>query len=104
MELQLNPENINISTEKFISKINSLIDHWAPLKDLSNAKQKLQNKPWITKGIFKSIKNKNKQCKIMCRTKTLTKRKIIEQEFETYKNNLLKLIRASKFNHYNKYF
>ena len=37
----------------------------------------------------------------MCRTKDLTKCKIIEQEFKTYKNNLLKLARASKFNHYN---
>ena len=103
-ELQLNSENINISTEKFISKINNLINHWAPLKELSNAKQKLQNKPWITKGILKSIKNKNKQYKIMCRTKNLTKRKLIEQQFKTYKNNLLKLTRASKFNHYNNYF
>ena len=50
-EFQLNSENINLSTEKFLSKINNLIDHWAPLKELSNAKQKLQNKPWITKGI-----------------------------------------------------
>ena len=58
-EFQLTSENINISTEKFISKINNLIDHWAPLKELSNAKQKLQNKPWITKGILRSIKNKN---------------------------------------------
>ena len=40
----------------------------------------------------------------MCRTKNLTKRKIIEQQFKTYKNNLLKLTRASKFNHYNNYF
>ena len=40
----------------------------------------------------------------MCRTKNLTKCKIIEQEFKTYKNNLLKLTRASKFNHYNNYF
>ena len=31
----------------------------------------------------------------MCRTKNLTKRKIIEQEFKTYKNNLLKVTRAS---------
>ena len=60
-ELQLNLGNTNISTEKFISKINNLINDWAPLKELSNAKQKLQNKPWITKGILKSIKNKNKQ-------------------------------------------
>ena len=103
-EFQLNSENINLSTEKFLSKINNLIDHWAPLKELSNAKQKLQNKPWITKGILKSIKNKNKQYKKMCRNKDLTKRKIIEQEFKTYKNNLLKQTRASKFNHYNDYF
>ena len=40
----------------------------------------------------------------MCRTKSLTKRKIIEQQFKTYKNSLLKLTRASKLNHYNNYF
>ena len=40
----------------------------------------------------------------MCRSKNLTKRKIIEQEFKTYKSNPLKLIRVSKFNHYNNYF
>ena len=62
-ELQLNLENINKSTEKFISKINNLINDWAPLKELSNAKQKLQNKPLITKEILKSIKNKSKQYK-----------------------------------------
>ena len=44
-ELQLNSENINISTKKFISTINNLINDWAPLKELSNAKQKLQSKP-----------------------------------------------------------
>ena len=63
MELPLNSENINKSTEKFISKINNLINDWAPLKELSNAKQKLQSKPLITKEILKSIKNKNKQYK-----------------------------------------
>ena len=40
----------------------------------------------------------------MCRSKNFTKRKIIEQQFKTYKNNLLKLTRASKFNHYSNYF
>ena len=69
-ELQLNSENISISTEKFIPKISNLINDWAPLKELSNAKQKLQNKPWITKEILKSIKNKNKQYKKMVKLKT----------------------------------
>ena len=102
-ELQLNSKKITIPTKKVISKINNLINDWTPLKELSNSKQKLQNKPWITKGILKSIKNKNKQYEKMCGANDLTKRKIIEQEFKTYKNNLLKLTRASKFNHYNSY-
>ena len=34
-----------ISNRKIISKINNLINHWTPLKELSNAKQKLKNKP-----------------------------------------------------------
>ena len=58
MELQLNLENINVSNEK--------------LKKILNIKQKLENKPWITKEILKSIKNKNKQNKKMCQTKDLT--------------------------------
>ena len=37
----------------------------------------------------------------MCRTKDLNKRKEIEQEFKTYKNNLLKPTRTSEFNYYN---
>ena len=40
----------------------------------------------------------------MCRTKDLTKRKKIEQEFKTYKNYLLRITRTSKFKHYNNYF
>ena len=40
------------------------------------------------KLLKKYIKNKNKQYKNMCWTKDLTKCKIIEQEFKTYKNNL----------------
>ena len=57
---------------------NQQLNDWVPLKELPNAKQKLQNKPWITKGILKSIKNKNKQYNNMCGTKDLTKHKIIE--------------------------
>ena len=40
----------------------------------------------------------------MCQTKDRTRRKKIQEELQTYKNNLLKLIRTSKFNHYNNYF
>ena len=75
-----------------------------PIKRIIKCKQKLQNKPWITKGILKSIKNKNKQYNKMCQTKEPSKHKKIEQKFKTYKNKLLKLTTTSKFNSYNNYF
>ena len=71
MDLQLNLENINISTENFISKMNNFINDWAPLKELSNTKQKPQNKPWITKEILKFIRNINKEYKKCVELKTL---------------------------------
>ena len=55
----LNLENISISTEKFVSEINNLINDWAPLKEFKNCR--------VSHGLPKSIKN-NKQYKKMCRT------------------------------------
>ena len=44
----------------FLIKFQKLIELWAPLKKLSNSEKKTQNKPWITKGILKSISIKSK--------------------------------------------
>jgi len=36
------------------------LNQQAPLINLSRSKNKLSRKPWITTGLYKSIKNKNK--------------------------------------------
>ena len=44
--------------ELFLQTIRSMIDAHAPLKRYSRKWKKLMAKPWISKGIFTSIKNK----------------------------------------------
>ena len=44
----------------FYNKLNKLINKHAPFKTLSKRKAKQFSKPWITKGLRKSIKIKNR--------------------------------------------
>ena len=54
----LNIENFNELFNQFVHIILSTIDTHVPLKSLTRKQKKLKSKPWITKGIFRSIKKK----------------------------------------------
>ena len=58
-KLQVNRKNADLSSELFIKKIEQLINFWTPLQRVSNKNKKSQNKPWVTKGLLKSIATKN---------------------------------------------
>ena len=49
---------MNNSFQQFLKK-NEILDKHAPMKYMSRKQQKYISKPWITKGILKSIKMKN---------------------------------------------
>ena len=51
----------------FISDLKATIDKHALLQKISRRKRKLLSKPWITKGILVSIKNKQKMHKTFYR-------------------------------------
>ena len=55
-----NENNVNGVLEQFISLFKSVVDNHDPIKRASRKKHKLLKKPWITKGILISIKNKQK--------------------------------------------
>ena len=57
-ELQVNCNNADLSSELFLKKIEQLMNFWAPLQRLSNKKKKLQNKPWVTKGLTSLLRQK----------------------------------------------
>ena len=73
-ELQVNCNNADLSTALYLKKIEQLINFWAPFQRVPNKKKKLQNKPWITKGLLKSIETKKKLYRKMCQTKDLSTR------------------------------
>ena len=72
----------------------------APLKPVSRKLFKQRLKPWITKGILKSISIKNKHYKKFLNTK----KPIWYQKYKYYRDLINHLIRKSKKSYYASYF
>ena len=71
---------------------------------MSRKEQKTAAKPWITKGIRKSIQIKNYLQKKSCKTKDSTKKAELDAKHKKYKNLLTNLTRKSKDSHYKVFF
>ena len=80
--------------ESFIKTLNS----HAPLKPLSRRARKLNEKPWITKGILKSIKTKNKLFKFCYKYSAANKIEF----YIKYRNKLTRVKSLAKSQYYNK--
>ena len=98
---------INENFEKFTNIVSSTIDKHAPLTKLSRRQLKLYSKPWLTKGIINSIKNKRKMFKshsilgaereksyfkkdinVLTKIKTISKKRYYETKLEESKSDL----------------
>ena len=79
--------------------INNMQKH-APLKPVSRKMYKQRLKPWITKGILKSILIKKKLYKKVLKTKIST----WYQKYKYYRDLINHLIRKSKKSYYISYF
>ena len=98
--------NINSMFEDFYSLITTTIENHAPLKKLTRKQTRLRNKPWITKGLLKSINRKQKMHKTYCingstderkfyksycntqtRIKTLAKKLFYKTQFDVHKHD-----------------
>ena len=110
-------QDVDLSYKKFLDKITKLLDIHALVKKLSHKEnihalvKKLSHKektslskPWLTKGILQSIKQKNVLYRKFIRTKDLTKRELLLQDFKIYKNTIHKLTRITKSEYYKHYF
>ena len=59
--------SIDLKFEQLLEKIKEIIEKNIPTRKLSKSKQKLISKPWITNGILKSIKYKNRLYRMLCK-------------------------------------
>ena len=81
--------SIDTKFSNLIGKIKEITSKNVPIKKLSKAKLKLKSKPWITKAILKSIKQKNKLYKNLCKNNFNNLIKV--QEYKKYRNKLTKI-------------
>ena len=84
--------------------MNSILDKHLPLKKLSKQEILQRDKPWITKGLTKSIRMKNETHRKMRRAKNPIRKEELHNLYKTYKNKITKLTRLSKANHFNLFF
>jgi len=85
-----------------IKTTNKIILQHAPLK-LSKQKPYKTHKPWITRGIQKSIKNKNGLYKKFIKSESPLIRQQKEKAYKDFKNLLLTITRQSKNSYYKEY-
>ena len=77
----------------FYKCVNKTINKQAPLRSISNRKQKFLAKPWPTAGLRKSIRVKNN----LFYTSDWDK-------YKFYRNKIISLTRLSKANYYQSFF
>ena len=84
--------NINDRFSQFYSLITETINTHAPLKQLSRKQRRLKSKPWITKGLFISIKKKQK----MHKTHYINGSPVAKSCYKMYSNTLTKVKELAK--------
>ena len=95
-----NTNDVDTAFNTFYDKLITIIDKHVPLKKMSKNKVKWLTKPWITKCLRTSIKNKNKLYKLYLKTKN----HYYLSKFKSFRNKLKHLLLISKKNYYNNYF
>ncbi|NQY31538.1 MAG: endonuclease/exonuclease/phosphatase family protein, partial [Flavobacteriaceae bacterium] len=96
--------NVDNALDDLMDKTEQLLNTHAPMKKVTNREYKKQLKPWITKGILRSIQKRNKLYAKFVRAKDEKNKETIYTEFKQLKNAIINLIRKSKNNYYNRYF
>ena len=84
---------INRSFSTFFNKVNKIVDKHAPLKTLSRRRAKKLSKPWITRGIRKSIRVKNSLYL-----------SVNKELYRIYRNKIINISRQSKRIYFHKFF
>ena len=96
----LNWSCINSTVEEDFNRFNStfelIIDEHAPKTTITRKQKKLRQKPWITKGLLKSIRHKNKLYKTFITNKTESS----FLNYKQYRNKLNHLLEIAKIQYY----
>ena len=98
-------EDIDKNVSLFLEKIDSLLNVMAPLKKQTKREQRLEKRPWITKGLLKSMKIRDSLYKDLTKkNNNPIEKRNISICYKKYRNLIITLLRRSKENYYKSYF
>ena len=96
--------DVHHSNNKFLSKINEVLDKHMPFRKITQKEFKQQQKPWINNDIIGKIRYKNILYKRLCKEKNENKKNFLLQECKQIRNELTNATRTSKKAYYDNYF
>ena len=94
----------NTSFSKFYKRVNTLLDEMAPYKTPTKKEIKLQQKPWISSGILKSMAKRDIFYKDYAKEKDPVKKERLGSIYRSYRNLIVTLLRDSKKKYHTDYF
>jgi len=91
-------EDVNSSLSTLLTSFENVLKKHAPLKTLSKRQEHTKSKPWLTKGLLRSIRTKNKLYTNLRKKSAQDDHKWAD--FRKHRNKLNHLIEKSKVNCY----
>ena len=89
---------------RYLSKIDSLLDTHAPFKKLNKKELKFLTKPWITQGLQNSIKKKNNIYSKFVKCKNKIMKEFHHNNYKNYRNLLSTLLKRAKEEYFTNFF
>jgi len=102
INITANGTNINESFDIFFNTIEGLLNTMAPIRKQTKNEKRLEQRPWITKGLSKSMQIRDSLYKELSNGNPQTK-KNISIRHKCYRNLIVTLLRRSKENYYKNY-
>ena len=102
--LQTGKKNPNLSFNLFYDKLTNLVNSHVPLKKISKKQIKREKKPWVTKGIIRSMSLRDKFLKKYINAKDPENKARHHTKYKIYRNSITNLLRISKNLHYKTFF
>ena len=100
LENKTSEESVNY----FFNKTNALLDEMAPYRRLKRREIRTEHSPWITRGILKSIENRDKLHKKYLKDKNDSTKAELFSKFKQIRNTLNTVIKQAKSDYYTELF
>ena len=102
--IEIDKRDPNHSFMQYFTTINSLIDQYMPLIEMTQQEIKLNSKPWINKEILNMINEREKLYKMYIKTKNQVLKEQFHEKYKKLRNDIRELTRKSQKEYLQEYF